>query len=337
MPAGLSQRLLTLLQLTRMALVFTAISNALAGLLLRSVAPIPTPELLDGPHVAWLILVAVGLYGFGMSLNDIIDRRRDSQFAPGRPLPSGRIGVVSAHVVCVSLASLALLAGWRFSLLSPGGPRTLAVVAWCVALIIFYDVAGKYLVAAGLLTLGLIRFFNAAAPQPSLGVVWHPLLLLDHVTILSTICYAWEQKRPALNRRHGILLATGIVMVNAAVIVPLWVRRGDGSWSLHDFVRALNVRPALWIPAVAVVAFAILAPFVRRRSPDARAAGQTLMLYGLLWLILYDAAFVAAYVSLRAAGLVLLLLPVSYLSVLLMRTWSRLMYLSQRPQYQRAR
>jgi hypothetical protein len=61
------------------------------------------------------------------------------------------------------------------------------------------------------------------------------------------------------------------------------------------------------------------------------------MLFGLLWLIVYDAAFVAGYVSWLAAGLLLLLLPAAYFSVQLMRWWSRLVALSQRPQYQRAR
>jgi hypothetical protein len=61
------------------------------------------------------------------------------------------------------------------------------------------------------------------------------------------------------------------------------------------------------------------------------------MLAGLLWLIVYDASFVAGYVSYAAAGAILLLLPVAYLSVVLMRWWAKLILLSQRPEYQRAR
>src|SRR5881396_1247258 len=79
----LSQRLLTLLQLTRMALVFTAIADGLCTVMLSA------------QQVARQVLasagISVGLYGFGMSLNDIIDRRRDSQISPHRPLPSGRV------------------------------------------------------------------------------------------------------------------------------------------------------------------------------------------------------------------------------------------------------
>ena len=53
--------------------------------------------------------------------------------------------------------------------------------------------------------------------------------------------------------------------------------------------------------------------------------------------IVYDASFVAAYVGWLQAIVLLLLLPAAYLSVQLMRWWSRLVLLSQKPTYQRAR
>jgi hypothetical protein len=91
------------------------------------------------------------------------------------------------------------------------------------------------------------------------------------------------------------------------------------------------------LPASAVLAFVGLAVIVRWRMGQRREAGQTLMLYGLLWLIVYDATFVGAYVNWIAAALLLLLLPVAYLSVQLMRWWSKLLTASQRPDYVRAR
>jgi hypothetical protein len=65
-------------------------------------------------------------------------------------------------------------------------------------------------------------------------------------------------------------------------------------------------------------------------------AGQRLMLCGLLWLIVYDAAFVAGYVSFTAAGLMLLLLPLAYVAVQMMRWWNQLLALSRTPQFHRA-
>src|SRR3954465_14640474 len=115
----ISQRLLTLLQFTRMALVFTAISNSLCTLLLatrRLVGPDGSVvEKLPWQNVLLVALISIGLYGYGMALNDIIDRRRDRQLAAHRPLPSGRIALATAHVICGLLFLIALAAGFIYA------------------------------------------------------------------------------------------------------------------------------------------------------------------------------------------------------------------------------
>ena len=338
----LSTRLLPVLQLTRMALVFTAIADSLCELLLRARRDVG-PDLsiltdrggLDPWRLVAVGLVSVGLYGFGMSLNDIIDRRRDTQIAAHRPLPSGRIGVFTAHIVCTLLVGIALLAGGFYATQTSAqqGRFSFTLLIGTAALITFYDFAGKYLVGLGLLSLGLIRFFHCLIPAPAMPLVWHPLLLLNHVAILSTVAYSWEEKRPSLTRVHWIGVLGALAVVDAMVI-------GFVGW--RNRVHYHTVQQALWInsgliwPAVAVVAFVGVAAVVRYTSPTRRAAGQKLMLFGLLWLIVYDACFAAGYVGFLAAGCLLLLFPVAYFSVQMMRWWSQLLLLSHRPQYQRA-
>src|SRR5437899_1137512 len=107
-PRPMSQRLLSIFQLTRMALVFTAISNSVCSMLLLAqsnakLENVPYTEFVHPARMAAVVLMSIGLYGFGMSLNDIIDRRRDAQLAAHRPLPSGRIGVMTAHTICTLL------------------------------------------------------------------------------------------------------------------------------------------------------------------------------------------------------------------------------------------
>lgn len=339
MPVGFSQRLLSVLQLTRMALVFTAIADSLASLLLwASWAAGPHQSYLD--YLTWgrmlaVAILSIGLYGYGMSLNDIIDRRRDSQIAAHRPLPSGRIGVITAHVICILLGMSALFSGAYLVGVSRVGMLSFVLLIWTGGLITFYDYAGKYLVAPGLLTLGLIRFFHATIPAPQLPLLWHPLLLLNHVAILSTVCYAWEQKRPALTRVHWWAVLGGLALVDTVCISLVWWRRHARLGS--DFIDSLWVAPGLIYPAAAALAFIVVAVVIKQRSTEIRAAGQRLMLAGLLWLIVYDACFVLGYVGPGAASALLLLLPIGYLSVLFMRWWSKLVLLSQRPEYQRAR
>jgi 4-hydroxybenzoate polyprenyltransferase len=303
-----------------MALVFTAIADSSAALMLTD----QDMMTLSVRRLLTVIAISVGLYGYGMSLNDIIDRRRDRQIAAHRPLPSGRIGLIAAHVICVLFGLLALSAG---ILLARHVPMlSLLLLVWTGGLITFYDFAGKYMVAPGLLTLGLIRFFHATIPAPQLPLLWHPLLLLNHVAILSTVAYAWEQKRPALTRIHWWFVIGGLMVFNTLCVGVVWGRRYD-----------LMISRALLWPAGAVLLFVILAVVIRVRSGDIRAAGRNLMLAGLLWLIIYDASFVLAYVSWRHALGLLMLLPIAYLAVIFMRWWAKILLLSQKPEYQRAR
>jgi hypothetical protein len=247
--------------------------------------------------------------------------------------------VVTAHAVCALLVIIALLGGAYYAQ-TTGHPLNFILVVWTAALIAFYDLAGKYLVWPGLLTLGLIRFFHAIIPAQQGHLLWHPLLLLNHVTVLSTVAYQWEEKRPPLTRRHWFAVIGGLVTLDVLAVALVASRRlrglpGRPRW--EDIRDTLLIDRALAVPLAAAAVFVLLAWYVRRTNPSSRAAGQTLMLYGLLWLIVYDAAFVAAYAHDWPATLVvLLLLPVAYFSVQLMRWWSKLMTLSQRPTFKRA-
>jgi len=323
-------RLLSLLQLTRMALVFTAISNGWAAMLLQAEA---TGRPWTWAYASAMTVASVGLYTFGMALNDLIDRRRDSQIAPNRPLPSGRISVRTAHGLCVALGAISVAAGTWMAVLQPGQWVSVLVLIGTLSLICFYDFAGKYLVAAGLLTLGMIRFFHATIAAPSLAFPWHAILLLLHVTILSATCYQLEGKRPRLTIRHWLTVAFGLIAVVGTLLWMLTSRytRAPG-W---EFV--LNATPMLRYVLPAVIAFIALTIILIWRSTDYRAAGRAAMLYGLLWLIVYDTCFVFAYVGWRPAIVIALLLPTAWLAVQAMRAWGRVVDLSTKPQYQRAR
>ncbi len=318
-----------------MALVFTAISNTLAAHLIAVRSSVNSQAevlaLLDWRQLAALAMVSIGLYGFGMSLNDIIDRRRDRQFAAHRPLPSGRIRLLSAHVVCFGLIAMASAAGWIYASFPAPGWRSLVPLAVTAVLITAYDFAGKYLVAVGLLTLGLIRFFHALIPAPDMVLLWHPLLLFTHVAVLSTVAYHWEQKRPALTPVHWWGVFGGVALLDVALVLVEWRK-----WS-HGLGDALWLKQALVIPFALMVGYAAIGWMIWHRSAGPRQAGQTLMLTGLLWLILYDAALVGIYVGPAYAGFVALLLPLSYLSVQVMRWWASIILLSQAPAYERAR
>jgi 4-hydroxybenzoate polyprenyltransferase len=331
LPGSLSRRLLTVLQLTRMALVFTAIADSQCELLLTWTQHGEWPS---ARLVILLLIISVGLYGFGMSLNDIIDRRRDAQIASDRPLPSGRIRPLSAQFISIALVLAALIAGVDFARHQPRfGVVSFALLLLTGALIAFYDLAGKYLVGPGLFALGLIRFAHCLIAAPSIPIPWHSLWLMNHVVVLSTVAYVWEDKRPTLTKSHwwGVLGMLGLFDL-AAISLVAW-RRHRHTASL---AAALNLQIGLLLPIAAVLVFIALAIWLRHTNETRRAAGKKLMLYGLLWLIVYDACFAVVYANVWAGLALLMLLPVAYLSVMMMRWWGQLVLLSQRPQFQRA-
>lgn len=328
-------RLLTLLQFTRIALVFTAISNGWAAMLLQDWVThhkLGEPSLLSIPYVMAMTVVSIGLYAFGMSLNDLIDRRRDTQIAPGRPLPSGRISVRTGHVVCALLGLMSLGGGMWMVWLHPTQQMSLVLLALTIGLIVFYDFAGKYLVAPGLLVLGMVRFFHAAIPAPTLAFPWHAILLLVHVTILSAVCYQLEGKRPRLTLKHWLRVIGGLVLLVGTLLATFIYRRGGGT----DVMLHLWLTPRL-LPVVAgIITFLALAITLYLQAPDNRSAGRSIMLYGLVWLIVYDASFVFV-IDWRPSLIILSLLPLSLIAVQLMRVWAQMVELSAKPQYQRAR
>ena len=84
---------------------------------------------------------------------------------------------------------------------------------------------------------------------------------------------------------------------------------------LRGMLTEMEFNRSLLPVAATIPCFIALAFWVRKRNPIASDAGQKLMLYGLLWLIIYDSAFVAGYVSWAAAGILLCLLPIAWWSV----------------------
>jgi hypothetical protein len=168
---------------------------------------------------------------------------------------------------------------------------------------------------------------------PGLPIPWQPIVLLLHVTILSTLCYRLEDKRPRLTHSHWATVIGGLIGMVGLLIALLIQRRATHT----PWTDALAITPALLPVAAAMLGFVVLAIVLRVQNKDPRAAGRSMMLYGLLWLIVYDASLVLGYVGFEYALVILSLLPISMLAVTVMRWWSKLVDLSARPQYQRAR
>src|SRR5689334_9902505 len=101
------RQILSLMQLTRIALALAVISNSWLMIFLAfHIEPASgrTREMETLPLAMALALgavVAVGLHVYGVALNDVLDARHDRLFSPQRPIPAGRVRRTIAVVVAV--------------------------------------------------------------------------------------------------------------------------------------------------------------------------------------------------------------------------------------------
>lgn len=322
-------RLLALLQLTRAALAFTAIADVWTVLLLRL-----KPEQGGGPEpsMLWTILqmlvaslVSAGLYGFGMSLNDLLDARHDRLFAPRRPIPSGRIAPRTAILVALLLLMVSLLAAAMLSALGGStlpGTRSDDWLPWpfffafaTAILIVIYDGFSKYLGGVGILTLAAIRSLHCLIGQPKTPFLFLSMFLLTHIFLISLLGYYWENKRPRLRRTNVSLGILGLLIGNGLAV---W-------YMYHRGTFELPVMPMLIGPSIAAAVFGLWVCWLwQSKKLSNQQKGDHLMLLGLFWLFVYDASMLFSNGQWLAGVSVMLLFICAIGSFFVLRTLGRM-------------
>jgi len=152
------------LQLVRFPAVFTAMADIFLGFLL-------THSSLEEKNTfpfAMLLVSSGCLYMAGMVFNDVFDRKIDAEERPERPIPSGRVSVMSA----VRLGILLIVCGVGAA--DALGVPSLLVAIMIVVGILSYDGFLKKTSAAPVV-MGVCRFLNVllgASAVASFSDVW---------------------------------------------------------------------------------------------------------------------------------------------------------------------
>jgi 4-hydroxybenzoate polyprenyltransferase len=279
------------LELVRLPNLFTAAADVLAGYLTVTAANAGLQQaVFDGQTLAWLILATVCLYGGGIVLNDYFDESLDRVERPERPLPSGRISRQAARRFAVGLFVFAALAGASVGPLSLGLALAIAFSAG------LYDAIGKR-TNFGPLNMALCRFLNlllgaSAAPALIAERVDLALLLLVHVTGVTVM----SRGEVVGGERRGVL----------AMLVAI----GSVSIGLTALGLGGFVPDRAYLPFLSAYVLVVATPAARAYAhPTARNIGLGVK-WGVLGLVLLDAAFAASFAG-PAAGLAVaaLLLP----------------------------
>ena len=223
------------LELVRPANVATALADVLAGYAVAG---------LGSPGLGWLLLSTACLYGGGVVLNDVFDRRPRSDRA-ARTADTERARVRSAS-----------RRGSAWACSPPGSSRRRVanrgagmVAGATAACVLLYDAWGKRQGLLGPLNMGMCRGLNlllgiSAAPA-MLSEAW-PLALLPLVYI--TAVTAVSRGEVHGGRREVAAFALISLSLVLAALLALALRRGGGSWAGVAFalVLAWRVLPAFW-------------------------------------------------------------------------------------------
>ena len=267
----------TYLELCRLPAVFTAAADVSLGLALTG------RFTFTSGNVKWLavgVIASAGLYLGGMVLNDVLDRRRDAEERPSRPIPSGRVSPKAA------LAFYAALTGGGLSAAALGGVVCLGTAAAVAALVWLYDGPLKR-TPLGPAAMGACRVGNvllgASAGAASWAVIGEPrvwtaaLAMGVYVTGL-TLFARTEAVRSARWR-----LASGVAVVNAGLA-------GVAVWSVR-FGR-MDAAQLLGLAVIAFILNRRLLAAVRDPSPGrvGPAVKQTLLAIPVLDAVLIAAA-----------------------------------------------
>jgi 4-hydroxybenzoate polyprenyltransferase len=292
------------LKLFRFPLVFTAIADSVTGRLLMS------GDLRSAaPSLGLLALASAGLYFFGMSLNDIADRDRDKEIAPGRMLPSGRLSLGAARAASFAALGVSLAAVF----LIRESPLPLRLAAWgaVVLCICAYNVFLKHppvmgLVRASNLLLGVSSALGLGALRPALPHVFG--MLLPTFTYVTALTFVSTLEDGAVNRR---VLGAGAAFMVLGAILAAFVR------PLAEHVRFYNSEDWAVIygpgapPWIAAPFSAALAAWVLYRARNARDKKGVMLLVrdGVGGIIVLDAALLASYQPLHACFVAALVIP----------------------------
>ncbi len=274
---------MTAIQLTRLTMGFGAVADIWFVILLTQgrgeyvYVPVHSMDL-SFALVAGAI-VAIGLFAYGASLNDVLDARHDSTFSPDRPIPAGRIKLGQAVVVTIGSLIVAVLAAAVL------GTWALRITLLTSAGILFYNAAGKYVPAVGLVTLGLIHAAHMFIPNHQLTFTLPVWLVMTHSVGIAATVHVLEDKRPRLTRRTVIALFLGWVGWSVIIL-------GGGAWGGGLWPADADWPQAMW-PIAAVVGVMAIG-WWKASSATGRAAAEKLKRYGAMWHGLYGAGWLAA-------------------------------------------
>ena len=279
------RRVLTAVRLTRINAGFGAVCDIwfvtiLAGFAWRDQETVPSASML-AISMAASFMVAIGLFGYGSILNDLMDVRHDRTFSPGRPLPSGEIRVPQAVIGLVALLMIAVLGAMLL------GTSSVFLTLIVAAALMFYNATGRFIPAVGVVTVGLVYALHMLIPDYRIPLLLAAWLVMSHVMILAVLIHLLEDKRPRISLRGVGGIVCGWAFWSLAILLMRPLRD-------HPILPGdLHGTALLW-PCGAMLLMAVVGWWKIWTAGDGERASERLKRYGAAWHAVYAASWFAA-------------------------------------------
>lgn len=301
-------RLAPYLHLARVTTAFACVSNTWLVIIWTRALPEYEPgtqALRDSP--LWLLLLggagnALGLYAFGVCLNDLLDTRQDRAFRRERPIASGQVSHAGALATLCATLLLAILGSIAF------GTLGVLLTVLLAGVIFAFNAFAKFVPGLGFVNLGAIAAGIMLIPNPHIVFLWPVWLVFTHTTLAAMLRHTLGRRVPPISRRAVVAVVLGWIAASSALVVLASSRMIDDEGTR----RVLPQGMTLWVFVLPALAGVLFAWHIQRRlarlGPGPRAA-EKIARYGALWTALYALAW------LYGAGLWDEALPIAILTI----------------------
>ncbi len=303
-----------MLKLTRVTTGFGAVGNLWFVILWSRTTPGEhLPQFLnDEPLWAALtggLLVGLGLYSFGATLNDLLDLHKDRALgSPGHPIVDGSASLELAVCAVAGALMMAILGATFF-----GTGAILLTLVLAVAILIF-NALGKYVPGLGMVLLSLIYAGHMLIPNIWMRFMLPVWLVMTHAMVVLAMAQYLGRRSPPISKRAAIFAGVGWGFGSLMLLALAWDRKGtDGLWP--DAVPMT----ALIYPGVCVGLFAIFLYRRTKRHGTGPKLGERISRYGAIWPTLYGVGWLLGAGHNQAAILMGGLSLLGFLSMAVLR------------------
>lgn len=307
-------KLSPMLKLTRVTTAFGAVANLWFIILWGrfNEEEIGTAVIKDQPLGLLLggsLIAGVGLYAFGMSLNDLLDVHRDRAMGKiGSPIVDGSASIEMAICMVAATLMLAVLGAMVF------GPGALLVTLVLACAILVFNVLGKFIPGIGMVLLSVIYAGHMLIPDLWVQFLLPVWLVMTHAMIVAGLAHHLGRRSPPISKRAIIFASVGWLMCSLILLTLAIARMGDhGLWPNYVPITA-----GLY-PLGFMVIFALMIYRRYQKNGIGPILGEKISRYGAIWPALYACGWLAGSGLWTAFGVMVTLTIVGFAVMTVLR------------------